>query len=349
MTRPLISVVIPAHNSLDLLCACLRCLTAQTCPAGDFEVIVADDCSTDGTAEGVERLAPGFAFQVSVVRRSSNGGPGAARNSGIQAARGQIIALLDADTEPEPDWLRAGMAALEGHDIAEGYTAIGSPELITPFTHQTQNTGPGGFPTCNMFFRRKVFDDIGLFDTRFYDIRARIHFREDSELMLRAIERGLSIAWAPEARVIHRPLAPSWRRPLQLARRYRHDRLLRQLHPATFDEWIDRRRVGAFRVPRLRQKLYWSYLAGIAASSAAALRGWPVWPFAAWTVLGLAGIWWLHVRMLGRRAFTSPASLVAVPVCAAVPFVYLFSVISGVRLHPARDARPQSARAKETP
>lgn len=334
MSSPSVSVVIPAHNSRDLLLTCLTCLRDQTYPAGDFEVIVSDDCSTDGTAEAVDKAAASLPFEVRVVRRASNEGPGAARNTGIEDARGEIIALADADTEPDDDWLASGVAALHGHDIAEGLTEIGSPEKVTPFTHQTQNTQPGGFPTCNMFFRRSVFDRIGLFDTRFYDRKARVHFREDSDLILRAIEAGLAIAWAPEARVVHRPLSPSWRRPLHLARRYRHDRLLRQLHPKTFGQWMDIHTIGGIRFPRLRQKIYWSYLAGIAATALALLLRWPVWPFVAWTGLSLAAVWWLHVRMLEAKALVSLDALRAVPVAALVPFVFLFSLVAGLRLHP---------------
>ena len=331
---PDVSVVIPLYNSSSLVRACLTRLCSQTLAPERFEVIVADDCSTDGSADAVEAMAPGLPFRLTLVRRSENGGPGAARNSGIEAARAPVIALLDADTEPQPEWLEEGLAALEGFDAVEGFTEIGDPERITPFTHQTENTSGGTFPTCNMFVRRSVFERIGGFDPRFYDRRARVHYREDTDFALRMLEHGMRLGFAEKAKVIHRPLSPGWKRPLQLARRYRHDRLLRRKHPGTFHRWTDVYTICGRRFGRLRQKLYWSYLAGLAALLVAAVSGLPVWIPGAWSLLCLGGIWWLHVRRMGRRAFTSLSSLAVVPVCAVVPLVYAASVVRGVFLHP---------------
>ncbi len=339
---PDVSVVIPLYNSASLVRTCLEMLARQTLGKERFEVVVVDDCSTDGSAETVESLASSLPFTLRLVRRTENGGPGAARNSGIQAARAPVIALLDADTEPLPEWLEEGLRGLEGYDAVEGFTEIGDPERITPFTHQTENTSGGTFPTCNMFVRREVFERIGGFDPRFYDRRARVHYREDTDFALRMMENGMRIGFAEKAKVVHRPLSPSWKRPLQLARRYRHDRLLRRLHPRTFHRWTDVYDICGLRFGRLRQKLYWAYLAGLAGLAAALLASLPAALPAAWTLLCLAGIWWLHVRRMGRRAFTSLSALAAVPVCAVVPLVYAASVVRGVFLHPARECHPSS-------
>jgi GT2 family glycosyltransferase len=279
-------------------------------------------------------------YRLSVVKRDLNGGPGASRNSGIDIARGQVIALLDADTEPDPYWLTEGLKAIEGFDVAEGYTEIGSPEKVTPFTHQTQNISPGGFPTCNMFLRRSVFEKVGMFDPRFYDRRAKVHFREDTDLALRCIEQGLKVTFAREAKVLHRPLSPNWRRPIRLAMRYRHDRLLRRLHPETFSEWNDVYVIRGRRHKRIRQKLYWSYLAGIALLPVALVLRLPLWPLLLWVGACLAGVWWLHVRAMGRRAL-SLQGLVALPVAAVVPFVFAASIVAGIRLHPRSPQREQ--------
>lgn len=341
-----VSVVIPTCNCWDLLAICLQKLREQTLSADRFEVIVVDDAGTDETGSEVEKLAASSPFCLKYIRRTSNGGPGAARNTGIQAATADVIALVDADTEPHPDWLEEGLKAIEGFDVAEGYTEIGSPEQITPFTHQTQNTKPGGFPTCNMFVRRQVFSDVGLFDTRFYDPITRIHFREDTELALRIIERGLKITFADRARIIHRPLSPNWKRPFRLAMRYRHDRLLRQLHPVTHGDYNDVYDLFGRRFKRVRQKLYWSYLAGVAALIVSGLSGAPLWPAGVWIGLCLAGVWALHVRAMGRRAF-SLSGLSAVPLAAAVPFVFAWSIAAGVRLHPSSSCQTTPAGRSE--
>src|SRR5580704_10336845 len=84
-----ISVVIPAYNATPFLARCLKSVFAQTLKPE--EVIVVDDKSTDNTAAMAEALG------AKVVRREINGGLSAARNSGIQNASNEWIALLDAD------------------------------------------------------------------------------------------------------------------------------------------------------------------------------------------------------------------------------------------------------------
>ncbi|MCC6485820.1 MAG: glycosyltransferase [Armatimonadetes bacterium] len=346
MSCPRVSVVIPAYNSWPLLEICLRKLGEQTLPHDQYEVIVVDDAGSDKTSTEVEQLARRVGFSMRCIRHQVNAGPGAARNTGIQASSAEVVALVDADTEPYSTWLEEGLKAIEGFDVAEGYTEIGSEELITPFTHQTQNVSPGGFPTCNMFLRRSVFREVGLFDTRFYDPATRIHFREDTELALRIIERGLGITFAEHARVVHRPLSPSWKRPIRLAMRYRHDRLLRQLHPQICGEWHDVYEILGRRFKRLRQKLYWSYLGGLAAMGVLALSSLPVWPAAVWTVGCFLAIWGLHVRAMGRRAI-SLQGLTAAPLAAVVPFVFAWSVAAGVRLHPSSQRGGRSTERSE--
>lgn len=329
-----VSVVIPAHNCSGLLRICLERVSRQTLPKEKFEVLVVDDASTDSTADTAEEFARKGFLNLSVIRRNQNEGPGAARNTGILKAKGGIIALLDADTEPDPKWLEEGLRAMDDYDLLEGHTIIGSKESATPFTHQTQNLKAGGFPTCNMFLRKSVFERVGLFDTRFYDRKDRVHFREDTELALRVIEAGLKTGFAEKAVVIHRPLAPRWNRPLQLAKRYRHDRLLRMLHPDTFSEWTDVYLIAGRTFRRLRQKLYWGYLASLLVLILMLpFKQSVVLPVSAAAIF-LAGIWWLHVRVMGKAALARPIAWAAIPIAAMVPFVYLHSVMKGVALHP---------------
>ncbi len=106
---PLVSVVIPAYNAAAHLRETLDCVLAQTCSA--LEVIVVDDGSTDETpviAEAAVASDP----RVSLVRRS-NGGVGAARNTGLRVARGRYIAPLDADDLWSPRKLELQVARLE--------------------------------------------------------------------------------------------------------------------------------------------------------------------------------------------------------------------------------------------
>ncbi len=107
-----ISVVIPAYNAAHFLPRSLASVFAQTLPA--HEVIVVDDGSTDSSAQVAESLG------AKVIRRR-NGGQASARNDGIQAARGEWIALLDADDWWEPEKL-ARQAAIIRRDTLLVYT-----------------------------------------------------------------------------------------------------------------------------------------------------------------------------------------------------------------------------------
>ncbi|MEM7645010.1 MAG: glycosyltransferase family 2 protein, partial [Pseudomonadota bacterium] len=101
MTDIKATVIIAAWNAEAELSRSLRSALAQAIPV---EVIVADDASTDGTASLVETMAQADP-RVVLVRQAVNGGPGAARNVAIEAARGDWIAVLDADDTMRPDRL----------------------------------------------------------------------------------------------------------------------------------------------------------------------------------------------------------------------------------------------------
>ncbi len=97
--RPRVSVILPAYNAADSLPRALDSVFAQS--LGDLEVIVADDGSTDGTAERAEATAGGDG-RLRVLRSAGNAGAAAARNRAFAAARGDWLALLDADDAMAP-------------------------------------------------------------------------------------------------------------------------------------------------------------------------------------------------------------------------------------------------------
>ena len=100
---PLVSIIIPAFNAAPVIGDAIRSAQAQS--EAHVEMVVVDDASTDDTAVVVEGLAARDA-RVRLLRMERNGGPGVARNAGLDAARGEWIALLDADDRYHPQRLR---------------------------------------------------------------------------------------------------------------------------------------------------------------------------------------------------------------------------------------------------
>ena len=97
-----ISVVIAAHNQRARLRLVLSGLAVQTCFEGQFEVIVVDDGSTDGTGDFLREYEH---MPIKVIPLDANVGRCRARNIGIAEARGDVVAFLDGDALPDPDWL----------------------------------------------------------------------------------------------------------------------------------------------------------------------------------------------------------------------------------------------------
>lgn len=107
-TPPLVSCIIPAYNAADTIVRAIESARRQTCP--HIEVVVVDDGSTDGTESTVRARFP----DVTCVRHTANRGPAAARNSGARAARGAVLAFLDADDEWLPVKTELQLDALAG-------------------------------------------------------------------------------------------------------------------------------------------------------------------------------------------------------------------------------------------
>lgn len=114
---PVASVIVPAYDCADLIDATLDSLLRQTCR--DIEIIVIDDASQDGTAACVAAVAARDA-RVRLLHSPENRGPGAARNRGLEIARGTWVAFVDSDDLIDPARMERLIAAAEkdGADIA---------------------------------------------------------------------------------------------------------------------------------------------------------------------------------------------------------------------------------------
>lgn len=213
MTR--ISVVIPCRNERVLLERCLDALLAQDMPRHDFEVIVVDGGSSDGSdALAVERGA--------IVLRDPGSGPAFARNVGIARARGEIVAFTDADCVPRFDWLtRLDEAFRADAEVAAAAGAMRLPRAS--FLGRTEDNDARvhyrGFITSNIAYRREVLEELGGFDES-------LRCAEDYDLAWRALDAGFRIARVEDAVVLHAPPEIEGRIAAYLAKQFwyaRHD------------------------------------------------------------------------------------------------------------------------------
>lgn len=116
---PAVSVVIPSHDRRPLLLQAVESVRAQT--FGDWELIVADDGSTDGSPEAVEALHDA---RIRVLRQPHAGRAAVARNTGVRAARGEWVAFLDSDDVWEPHKLAAQLDLARAAGVRWSYTGL---------------------------------------------------------------------------------------------------------------------------------------------------------------------------------------------------------------------------------
>jgi glycosyltransferase involved in cell wall biosynthesis len=176
----LVSVVMPAYEAEEFIGEALDSVFAQDHPS--VEVIVVDDGSTDRTSE----IAA--ARGASVLKRP-NGGPAAARNTGIAVARGEFLAVIDADDLWPPDRLSSQVAYLREHPhvgIVLALTEIFlTPGQSPPPHHQSVDplTRVPGHPST-MLVRRALFESVGPYDES-------LVMSEDMDWLSRATDSGV--------------------------------------------------------------------------------------------------------------------------------------------------------------
>jgi N-acetylglucosaminyl-diphospho-decaprenol L-rhamnosyltransferase len=220
MPMPDLSVIIPTFNTASMTLRCCRAVLASK--PDRAEVIVADDGSSDGTADLLAREVP----DVQIERLESNRGFAAAANRGVEAARGRVIVLLNSDAVVEGSALRALLAAFND-DRSVG---VAGAQLLNE--DGTAQWSGGRMPTllwmaavvsgagplarffrgrrqiqaqrdvdwvsgAAMAFRREVWTDAGPLNERFR------FYCQDIEFCVRARDAGWRVHIVPEARVIH--------------------------------------------------------------------------------------------------------------------------------------------------
>lgn len=200
---PEVTVIVPVRDDSDRLRACLTLLAAQDYPRERLEVLVVDSASMlPLTVE-----APASDVLVRTVRVER---PGSylARNAGIRASTGSVLAFTDADCLPDAGWVSAAVRALAGRDaIATGPVHVfprdparlhpaEAWELVHAFP-QSRYAREGWAATANMVTTRGVFDRVGLFNDKLLS-------GGDVEWGRRATGQGVPIVYEPAAAVRHR-------------------------------------------------------------------------------------------------------------------------------------------------
>ena len=218
MTELKISVVLPTHNNAQILPDCLRRILSQTLPKEEYEVIVIDDGSMDGTV-GVLREIRG----IRVQSFDKNSGPSAARNAGILAAKAPIIVFIQDDILVKPDFLEQHLSFHEERsDVASvlvGNTRFDPAVAQTPFMQWWEGKQFGfpiggigevggisylNFYPTNLSAKREFLLRNGLFDKEFF-VNGHIGY-EDTELGYRLWQAGMRLYYNPALKVLHRHL-----------------------------------------------------------------------------------------------------------------------------------------------
>ncbi len=200
LDAPRVSVIICTYNgarTLDETCTAVSRLVYP-----DVEAIVVDDGSTDRGAQIAE--AHGFR-----LIRTENRGLSSARNTGLEAATGELVAYVDDDAAPDPHWLLYLVETF----VSSGCVAAGGPNLPVPadgLVADAVAAAPGNathvlisdreaehIPGCNAAFRTDALRSIGGFDARF-----RVA-GDDVDICWRLLDRGEKIAYSPAAVVWH--------------------------------------------------------------------------------------------------------------------------------------------------
>lgn len=197
---PRISVVVCTYNGGHVIQDCLEGLSELEYP--DFEVIIVDDGSADATADIVRK----YPFRLI---QTENRGLGSARNTGMEAATGEIVAYLDDDARPDPHWLSYLASTFRNSD----HVAVGGPNVAPPgdgMIAECVANSPGGpvhvlvsdteaehIPGCNCAFRKSCLREIGGYDQQYRTAG------DDVDICWRLQQRGWTVGFNHAATVWH--------------------------------------------------------------------------------------------------------------------------------------------------
>ncbi|MFZ2269546.1 MAG: glycosyltransferase family 2 protein [Azonexus sp.] len=175
-----LSVVIPCYNEIDTISTIIAAV--RNSPYPDKEIIIVDDCSTDGTTEKLRNEIAGAGQVNQILYHATNQGKGAALRTGIQAATGDIVIIQDADLEYDPnEYSRlvepilnnkadvvygSRFAGGDAHRVLYFWHRVGNA-LLTLLSNMLTNLDLTDMETCYKVFRREIIQGIRIEEDRF--------------------------------------------------------------------------------------------------------------------------------------------------------------------------------------
>ena len=202
-----ISVVVPVYNDPEGIRTTLESLTAQTYPVDAYEVLVVDNGSGDDTREVVQEYCERHPDLVSLLVEDEIQSSYAARNRGIERARGSLVAFIDADMTVEPTWAESVVASHREHGwdymgcrietYVEGEDSLTATyDRAMGFTVQRYLDQANFAVTACLTVTKSVFDSVGRFD-------ARLISGGDGEFGQRVHAAGFDQCYDPDITVYH--------------------------------------------------------------------------------------------------------------------------------------------------
>lgn len=228
---PYISVIICTYNRDNVFSETLSSFAKMDFSlAGDFELIIIDNNSNDGTAGVANEFCAGHSYARYLFEPQP--GLSIARNRGIRESRGEIVVFIDDDVFLDSKWLGEVARAFREHPDAAAFGGKSIPHFETSRPAWVRDSMLGiygdtqlgddprwiDYPNVpfglNMGFRRHLFDDIGYFNPKLGRIKGSLLSSEEVELFWRISVAGLKVLYVPHALLFHRIPAsrvdPNW-------------------------------------------------------------------------------------------------------------------------------------------
>ncbi len=240
VSSPTVSVIVSTRDRAHFLGGLFEALESQTVPNQDFEVIVVDDGSRDGTWDCLVKVVQESELRLLILRIDQSVGQGTGRNVGLERARSSVISFVDDDCIPASHWLESlSSEFLRGGHEPPGLVVQGR---TVPWPRDSERAGPWArtlwvlsptwlFETCNIAYRRVDIERVGGMpgsDEVPSDPSGKL-VGEDALLGWRVIESGAQLLFRPDAVVYHRR------------------------HPASYLDWV-KDRCGVAVFPRLMRR-----------------------------------------------------------------------------------------------